>query len=78
MSGFTGFAEVITKMKSKLKKETFVSDDVSIAIDVDYNKSIPLQIESGLVGLINRKQSPILLLMQTIWHKCIFRILYPS
>ena len=43
MSGFTGFAEVITKMKSKLNKGIFVSEEISIAVDVDYNKSISSQ-----------------------------------
>ena len=65
MSGITGFAEVITKMKSKLKKGTFVSEEISVAVDVDYNKSVSLQIEPGLVGLINRTQGPILHLIQT-------------
>ena len=64
-SEFTGFAEVITKMKSKLKKGTFVSEEISVAVDIDYNKSVSSQIEPGLVGLINRIQGPILRLMHT-------------
>ena len=64
MSGITGFAEVITKMKSKLKKGTFVSEEISVAVDVDYNKSVSSQIEPGLVYLINRAQGPILRLIQ--------------
>ena len=65
MTGFSGFAEVVRKMKNKLKKEIFIGDDVSVAVDVNYNQSIARQIEPGLIGVINRSQEPMLRLMET-------------
>ena len=65
MTGFRGFSEVIKKMKSKLKKETFMGDEVSVAVDINYNKSVAHQIEPGLIKVINRSQEPILRLMET-------------
>ena len=65
MTGFRGFAEVINKMKTKLKKEVFIGDEVSVAVDINYNKPVAPQIETGLIGVINRSQEPILRLMDT-------------
>ena len=65
MAGFCGFAEVVNKMKSKLKKEIYVDDEVSVAVDINYNKSISPQIELGLVGVINISEKPMLRLMET-------------
>ena len=65
MTGFRGFAEVVNKMKSKLKKEIYVSDEVLVAVDINYNKSVAPQTETGLIGIINRSQEPILRLMDT-------------
>ena len=33
-SGFTGYPEVITKMRSKLKRGAFVSEEILVAVDV--------------------------------------------
>ena len=65
MTGFSGFAEVVNKLKSKLKKETFVGDEVSVAVDINYNKAVAPQIEPGLIEVINRSQEPIVRLMET-------------
>ena len=65
MTGFSGFVEVVRKMKTKLKKEIFIGDEVSVAVDVNYNQSIARQIEPGLIGIINRSQGPMLHLMET-------------
>ena len=59
MSGFTGFTEVVSKMKSKLKKVIYVGDKESVAVDVNYNQSLSIQIEPGLIGVINRTQEQI-------------------
>ena len=64
MTGFSGFAEVVRKMKSKLKKEIYIGDKVSVTVDIKYNQSIAVQMEPGLVGVINRTQEPILYLME--------------
>ena len=48
-----------------MKKESFTGDDVSVAVDINYNKPIVPQIESGLIEVINRSQEPILRLMET-------------
>ena len=58
-------AEVVRKMKNKLKKENFIGDDVSVAVDVNYNQSIACQIELGLIVVINKSQEPMLHLMET-------------
>ena len=63
MSGFSGFVQVVHKMKMKLKKETFIGDEVSVAVDINYNQPIAHQIESGLNSVINRSQDPMLRLM---------------
>ena len=65
MTGFRGFAEVVNKMKSKLKKEIYICNEVSVAVDINYNKSVASQIELGLIGVINRSQEPIIRLMET-------------
>ena len=64
MSGFTGFTEVVSKMKSKLKKVIYVGDKESVAIDVNYNQSLSVQIEPGLIGVINRTQEQIVSLIE--------------
>ena len=64
MTGFTEFTEVIGRMKKGLKNEIYVCDEVSIVVDVDHNQPLSVQIEHGLVGVIKRKQQPILRLMQ--------------
>ena len=45
MTGFRGFAEVVNKIKSKLKRETFKVDEVSVSVDINYNKPVAPQIE---------------------------------
>ena len=52
-------------MNSKLKKETFIGDEVSVAVDINFNKSVAPQIEPGLIEVINRSQETILRLMET-------------
>ena len=65
MTGFSGFVEVVRKMKTKLKKEIFIGDEVSVAVDFNYNKSVVSQIERGFIGVINRSQEPIIRLVET-------------
>ena len=65
ITGFLGFAEVDNKMKSKLIKESFTGDDISIVVDINYNKLVAPQIEPGLIKVINRSQEPILRLVET-------------
>ena len=64
MTGFAGFADVVRKIKNKLKKERYVHDEVTVAVDVNYNKTLSPQIENGLIGVINRTQQLILKLMK--------------
>ena len=42
-----------------------MGDEVSVAVDINYNKSVAPQIEPGLIKVINRSQEPILRLMET-------------
>ena len=64
MTGFGGFANVVSKIKIKLKKERYVPDEISVAVDVNYNKPLSHQIEKGLIGVIGRTQQLILNLMK--------------
>ena len=64
MTGFGGFADVVVKTNNKLKKERYVHDEVTEAVDVNYNKPISPQIEKGLIGVIGRTQQLILNLMK--------------
>ena len=64
MTGFTGFAEVVNKIKNKLKKEKFVHEESTVAVDVNYNRPLSHQIEKGLIEVINKTQPPILKLMK--------------
>ena len=64
MTGFAGFAEVVNKVKNKMKKEKFVHEESTVAVDVNYNKPLSHQIEKGLIEVINKTQQPILKLMK--------------
>ena len=48
MTGFAGFADVVSKIKNKLKKDRYVHDEVTVAVDVNYNKPLSPQIKKRL------------------------------
>ena len=52
-------------MKSKLKKEIYIGDEVSVAVDINYNQSVAGQMEPVLIGVVNKSQEPISRLMET-------------
>ena len=63
-TGFGGFTNVVSKIKNKAKKERYVPGEVSVAVDINYNKPLSHQIEKGLIGVIGRTQQLILKLMK--------------
>ena len=65
MTGFSGFAAVIGKIRTKLKRETLEIKKSCLAVDVNYDQPIIFQIEETLIGVINRTQGPIRRLMET-------------
>ena len=65
MTGFTGFANVVKNIRDKLKKQMDISEEFSVAVDIDYDQPISSQIESGLITVIKRTQKSIVHLMQT-------------
>ena len=65
MAGFARFAEVVGKMKSKMKKIGKNDEGICIAVAVDYNQPLIFQIEKTLIGVINRTQGPFIQLMST-------------
>ena len=65
MAGVSEFAEVIGKMKSKLKRETTEIKQNCLAVDFYYDQPLIFQIEDTLIGVINRTQGPIRRLMET-------------
>ena len=64
MTVFGGFADVVSKIKNKLKKERYVHDEVTLAVDINYNKPLSREIEKGLIGVIGGTQQLILNVMK--------------
>ena len=65
MHGFKGFADVVSRIKSKLVKKISTNQDDSCAVDVEYN-GIPIieQIQDKIIDAIKQINTPVLNLMK--------------